>query len=81
MSAGWDPRPRHDYPCPWGGAGSPSYIVDPTMAELEAHTGPSHTRFAVAMSAKPQPNTAVVLGQRTGSSGSGATATPRRLTR
>ena len=50
VSAGWDPRPRHDYPCPWGGAGSPSYIVDPTMAELEAHTGPSHTRFVVAMS-------------------------------
>ena len=22
----------------WGGAGSPNYIVDPTMAELEAHT-------------------------------------------
>ena len=31
-------RPRADYPCPWGGAGSPSYTTDPTMAELEDHT-------------------------------------------
>ena len=78
VSAGWDPRPRHDYPCPWGGAGSPSYIVDPTMAELEAHTGPSrHTRFVVAMSAKPRPNTAALLG-RSGRAGVGREQPPLR---
>lgn len=48
VSAGWDSRPRTTYPCtydstencscPWGGAGSPRYTVDPTMEELTAHT-------------------------------------------
>jgi hypothetical protein len=48
VSAGWDSRPRNSYPCnysstvncscPWGGAGSASYVTDPTMDELTAHT-------------------------------------------
>eukprot|EP00051_Salpingoeca_urceolata_P004540 m.65671 g.65671 ORF g.65671 m.65671 type:complete len:376 (+) comp13682_c1_seq1:1665-2792(+) len=37
ISAGWDPRPRIDYPCPWGKPG-PNYVVDPTMPELYNHT-------------------------------------------
>ena len=48
VSAGWDSRPRKSYPCnfssstncscPWGGAGSAAYTIDPTMEELTAHT-------------------------------------------
>lgn len=37
VSAGWDNRPRKDYPCPWGVA-SGAYVTDPTMAQLENHT-------------------------------------------
>jgi hypothetical protein len=37
VSAGWDPRPRKDYPCPWMHPNG-DYVTDPTMVELENHT-------------------------------------------
>ena len=44
VSAGWDPRPRQFYGCPWcRGSCKGCYVTDPTMAELEAHTHAAYT--------------------------------------
>lgn len=46
VTAGWDPRPRFDYPVPWGPptpqcgpvGDEKCYTIDPTMAQLTQHT-------------------------------------------